>query len=211
MMWTRTLAAAAVLASIAISAEAQSQSADERAIRDLIARYDRGESVASTDDTIYWTGPFKRPTVGSQEREPLPAAQQPSSARVPGAPSERVPDSRRRVTTPVRIEIATSGGSRLRIQQLRSQIRLEERRTRGGNPSIGVARLEERRGPVEDRGDVRTSALPGGCRSAIDTSLWLSPGAGRGWRAEIVCAAASADSIGGDELVDRMAKLPEAG
>ena len=109
MMWTRTLAAAAVLASIAISAKAQSQSANERAIRDLIARYDRGESVASTDDTIYWAGPFKRPTIGSQEREPLPAAQQPSSARVPGAPSERVPDSRRRVTTPVRIEVATSG------------------------------------------------------------------------------------------------------
>ena len=42
MMCIRTLAAAAVLASIAISAEAQSPSADERAIRDLIARYDKG-------------------------------------------------------------------------------------------------------------------------------------------------------------------------
>ena len=108
-MCIRTLATAAVLASIAISAEAQSQSADERAIRDLIARYDKGESVARTDDMIYWTGGSKRPTVGSQEGEPLPAAQRPSSARVPGAPSERVPDSRRRVTTAVRIDIATSG------------------------------------------------------------------------------------------------------
>ena len=105
----RITAAAAVLASIAMSAEAQSPSADERAIRDLIARYDAGESVASTTDTIYWTGPFKRPTVGSEAREPLPPDQQPTSTRAPGAPSERVPGSRRRVTTPVRIEIAQSG------------------------------------------------------------------------------------------------------
>ena len=104
------LAAAAVLVSIAASAAAQSQSADERAIRDLIARYDKGgESVPQTDDSIYWTGPFKRPTVGSEQRDPLPPDQQPSSARAPAAPSERVPGSRRRVTTPVRIEIAESG------------------------------------------------------------------------------------------------------
>jgi len=86
MMWTRTLAAAAVLASIAISAEAQSQSADERAIRDLIARYDRGESVASTDDTIYWTGPFKRPTVGSQNAN---HSRPPSSHHLPGFRARR--------------------------------------------------------------------------------------------------------------------------
>ena len=109
MMCIRTLAAAAVLASIAISAEAQSPSADERAIRDLIARYDKGEPVARTDDVIIWSGDFKRPTVGSPEREALPANQRPSAARVPGSPSERVPGSRRRVTTPVRIEIAKSG------------------------------------------------------------------------------------------------------
>ena len=108
MMCIRTLAAAAVLASIAISAEAQSQSADERAIRDLIARYDQGESVPSTDDRILWSGEFKRPIVGSQKREEIPPDQQPS-ARVPGAPSTRVPFSRRRVTTPVRVEIARSG------------------------------------------------------------------------------------------------------
>ena len=106
---SRTLAAASVLASIAISAEAQSQSADERAIRDLIARYDKGESVSRTDDMVYWTGDFKRPTVGSQKPEGLPADQRPSSARVPGSPSERIPGGRRRVTTPVRIEIAKSG------------------------------------------------------------------------------------------------------
>jgi hypothetical protein len=105
----RSLAAASILALMAVSAEAQSLSADERAIRDLIARYDNGESVSRTDDVIYWTGDFKRPTVGSQQPEALPADQRPSSARVPGSPSERVPGGRRRVTTPVRIEIARSG------------------------------------------------------------------------------------------------------
>ena len=109
MMCIRALAAAAVLTSLASSAEAQSQSADERAIRELIARYDKGESVTRTGDVIVWTGEFKRPTVGPQTPEALPADQRPSSARIPGSPSERVPGSRRRVTTPVRIEIATSG------------------------------------------------------------------------------------------------------
>ena len=112
MMCIHTLAAAAILASIAISAEAQSPSADERAIRDLITRYDKGESVARTDDVIFWSGDFKQPTVGSQnwlKGEALPPDRRSSSARVPGAPSARVSGSRRRVTTPVRIEIATSG------------------------------------------------------------------------------------------------------
>ena len=49
-----------------------------------------------TDDTIYWTGHFKRPTVGSQKPEPLPANRRPSSARTPGAPSERIPGRRER-------------------------------------------------------------------------------------------------------------------
>jgi hypothetical protein len=109
MMCFRTLAAAGVVAAITISAAARTPSADERAIRDLIARYDTGESVPRTDDVIVWTGEFKRPTIGSQQREPLPADQRPSSARAPGAASERVPSSRRRVTTPVRIAIAQSG------------------------------------------------------------------------------------------------------
>ena len=103
---SRTLATAALLASIAISTEAQSQSADERAIRDLIARYDKGESVARTSDQIVFSGEDQRPVVGSQKREPVPPELRPS-APGPGSP-ERVPGSRRRVTTPVRIEIAKS-------------------------------------------------------------------------------------------------------
>jgi hypothetical protein len=110
MMRVRTPTAAAVLlASLALAAAAQAPSADERAIRNLIARYDQGESVARTDDVILWSGEFKQPTVGSEAREALPADQRPSSARAPGATSERVPGGRHRVTTPVRIEIATSG------------------------------------------------------------------------------------------------------
>jgi hypothetical protein len=111
MTRNHTLAAGAVVALSAIPVAAQSQSVDERAIRDLIARYDqegRG-SVPHTDDTIYWTGPFKAPTVGSQAPDPLPRSEQPSATRAPGAPSERVPGARRRVTTPVRIEVAASG------------------------------------------------------------------------------------------------------
>ena len=99
MLCIRTLAAAAVFASIAISAGAQSQSADERAILDLIARYDKGESVTRTDDVIFWSGEFKRPTVGSEERDPVPAdqgrqqrgfrARRRSGFRAPGAASRR--------------------------------------------------------------------------------------------------------------------------
>jgi hypothetical protein len=103
MMCFRTLAAIVALAVIAMSAAAQTPSADERALRDLIARYDKGESVPRTDDVIVWTGEFKRPTIGSQKGEAFPADQRPSSARVPEAASERVPNSRRRVTTPARI------------------------------------------------------------------------------------------------------------
>ena len=47
MIAFRTVAAAFVLAAIGISAEAQTPSADERAIRDLVARYD-GESALTT-------------------------------------------------------------------------------------------------------------------------------------------------------------------
>jgi len=111
MACVRTRVAAAVLASIAVSGAAQTQSADERAIRELIACYDNmgGDSVARTDDAVFWLGDFKQPTIGTWRGDPLPAAERASSARPPGATSERVPKSRRRVTTPVRIEIAASG------------------------------------------------------------------------------------------------------
>jgi hypothetical protein len=108
-MCIRTLTAAAVLCSLAMSAAAQSPSADERAIRELIARYDTGDRVSHADDIVFWTGDFKRPTIGSQRGEPIPAEARPSSARPADSLSERVPGSRRRITTPVRIDIAKSG------------------------------------------------------------------------------------------------------
>jgi hypothetical protein len=79
---------------------AQTTSADERAIRELIARYGQGEPVARTDDQIFWTGAYKRPTVGSERGEEIPSGRQ---------PSERVPGSQRNKTTPIRIEVAKSG------------------------------------------------------------------------------------------------------
>jgi len=102
-----TVTVAVVLAFATPVAQAQTPSADERAIRELIARYDQQgrQSVQQTDDTIYWTGPFKRPTVGAERPDPLPQNEQPSA----GASPDRVPGSRRRITTPVRIEIAASG------------------------------------------------------------------------------------------------------
>jgi hypothetical protein len=114
MIRFRTLAAAVVLAAIGISAEAQTPSADDRAIRDLIARYDSGESVARTADDILWTPDFARPVIGRQRGgflvyvEPF-TPDQVAAARAAAAASPRVPGSRRRVTTPVRIETAQSG------------------------------------------------------------------------------------------------------
>ena len=110
----RTLAAAVMLTAVGTAAAAQTPSADERAIRDLIARYDRGESVARTADDILWTADFARPVIGRQRGgfivyvEPF-TPDQVAAARAAAAASPRVPGSRRRVTTPVRIEIAQSG------------------------------------------------------------------------------------------------------
>ena len=110
----RTLVAAVVLTAVGISVAAQTPSADEGAIRDLIARYDRGESVARTAEDILWTADFPRPVIGRQRGgfnvyvEPF-TPDQAAAARAAAAASPRVPGSRRRVTTPVRIEFAQSG------------------------------------------------------------------------------------------------------
>jgi hypothetical protein len=114
MIGFRAVAAAAVLAAVGISAAAQTPSADEREIRDLIARYDRGEAVARIADDILWTADFPTPVIGRQRGGFIvyvdPATpEQVAAARAAAAASPRVPGSRRRVTTPVRIEIAQSG------------------------------------------------------------------------------------------------------
>jgi hypothetical protein len=104
-MCIRLLAVAAAFCALVTSAAAQSPSADERAIRDLIARYDAGDRRSHAADIIFWTGDFKRPTIGSQQGDPIPPEARPSSPQE----TERIPGSRRRVTTPIRIEIAKSG------------------------------------------------------------------------------------------------------
>jgi ketosteroid isomerase-like protein len=114
MFAVRIAAAAVVLTAVGISTAAQTPSADERAIRDLITRYDRGESVARIADDILWTPDFSRPVIGRQRGGFLVSVDpftpdQVAAARAAAAASPRVPGSRRRVTTPVRIEIAQSG------------------------------------------------------------------------------------------------------
>ena len=51
---------------LSTSAIAQSQSADESAIRAQISRVDKGESGLSTADRIFWNGAIVRPTVGAE-------------------------------------------------------------------------------------------------------------------------------------------------
>ncbi|MFL6449081.1 MAG: hypothetical protein ACJ746_15555 [Bryobacteraceae bacterium] len=47
--------------------------ADEAAIRELIARPQ--QQIKRTDDSIFWSGAFPRPQVGSQRIEPFPSVQ----------------------------------------------------------------------------------------------------------------------------------------
>jgi len=88
------------IALLSTSAIAQSQSADESAIRAQISRVDKGESGLSTADRIFWTGAIVRPTVGAE-----------ASVAVEGdlGIANRVAGSNVTKTTPVRIEVAKSG------------------------------------------------------------------------------------------------------
>jgi ketosteroid isomerase-like protein len=51
------------------NADAQTPSADEKAIRDLIAASDSGQRLDTTADSIFWTGALKRPAVGEEKRD----------------------------------------------------------------------------------------------------------------------------------------------
>jgi ketosteroid isomerase-like protein len=58
---------------VAGNAIAQNISADEKAIRDLIAADDSGKPRSLTADSIFWSGAYKRPSVRGQEKpEPMP-------------------------------------------------------------------------------------------------------------------------------------------
>jgi len=79
-----------------------SQSADEQAIREAIARYDKGErNTIMASDRVFWSDATRRPTVGSEQGEESP------NIRVPLA--TRVPNSQRNKTMPAHIEVAKSG------------------------------------------------------------------------------------------------------
>jgi len=79
-----------------------SATADEKAIRDQIARYDRGERDGmSIADVVFWSAAYRRPTIGRERSEESTAIRTPIAARVP--------NSQRNKTTPVRIVVAKSG------------------------------------------------------------------------------------------------------
>jgi ketosteroid isomerase-like protein len=81
-------------------AAAQSTSEDEKQIRDIIARYGKGEQLPATADRIFWTSPYRRPVVGKEKPEEIPGDMQPSA---------RVEGSFRSTIKPIRIEVAKSG------------------------------------------------------------------------------------------------------
>src|SRR5688500_14568148 len=54
---------------------AQSMSADEKAIRDQIALLDSGKPPAYTEDSIFWSGAYKRPVVGREKPVPTPVTE----------------------------------------------------------------------------------------------------------------------------------------
>ena len=85
---------------------AQEPHPEEKVIRDLIAASDTGKAIPSTTDRIFWSGPYRRPVIGSEKPEPIgtPAG---------GAPTDpnlgRVPGSQKLKTQVVRLEVAKSG------------------------------------------------------------------------------------------------------
>ena len=82
-----------------LAQRASSAGSDDAEIRELIARYDRGEVVARTNDVVFWSGVYKYPTIGQEKGEQIPTDRQPSL---------RVPGSQRTRTTVVRIELSSA-------------------------------------------------------------------------------------------------------
>lgn len=95
----KTLFALSVVSLVCVgSPSAQAQSDDEKQIRELALREAGG--FPFTNDRIFWSGPYKRPVVGlDQKGEPI------------GGDSTlgRVPKSERRKTEIVRVEVSKSG------------------------------------------------------------------------------------------------------
>jgi len=89
-----------LIALLVSPAAAQSQGADEKAIREQIAKIEKGESGMATSDVIFWSGAYVRPTVGSEKGVPVEGDL---------SLDNRAPGSQKTKVTPVRIEVAKSG------------------------------------------------------------------------------------------------------
>jgi ketosteroid isomerase-like protein len=91
--------------SLAFCAEmraAGSNSAEEAAIRKLIAAQDRNEAmVPRTPDNIFWSGAYKRPIVAPEKGQPFTGRG--------GTIEDRVPRSQKTSTEVIRIVVADSG------------------------------------------------------------------------------------------------------
>jgi ketosteroid isomerase-like protein len=117
-----TLAALVVFALTSGSVLAQPASADEAAIRDLIARLDSGEAIAHTEDSIFWSGAFKQPVVGREKPVPIQGS------------AERVGPAKSR-TTVRRIDVSQSrdlayefSDAELTVQEKRQDGQVQTRR-----------------------------------------------------------------------------------
>jgi hypothetical protein len=97
----RTLVTALFVVAVLPFAMAQhSPGPDETEIRALVRREDAGQRAPRTQDSIFWSGAWKRPTVGAERREAIPG---------PREPANRVLMSERTKTIVRRIEVAKSG------------------------------------------------------------------------------------------------------
>ena len=94
------VAMVALALSLAAPSTVRAQSADEQAIRALIAAFDAGKPLPHTDDAVQWSGAYKKPSTRTVPAEEIPSGR---------GPADRVPGSQRNHTTPLRIEIAKSG------------------------------------------------------------------------------------------------------
>jgi hypothetical protein len=92
-----TLGLALALIVTAASGLQAQQDADEKAIRDAVARWDAENRVPQTADAIFWSGAYKRPAVRGQSTSELTARSQAAKR-----------ESSKQVTTIRRIEISQS-------------------------------------------------------------------------------------------------------
>jgi hypothetical protein len=137
---------------LAAIVSAQNASSDEQHIRELIAKYDSGErlSAMGTNDRIFWSSIYKRPSVSPAQGEEVPDLRAPISERKPG--------SQRNQATPSVIEVAKSGDMAYEVSDHIISFEMKDGSKRSVPASLDASVAEGRR-PVEDCGTVLISAL----------------------------------------------------